>query len=214
MLPLGATSSPVDIDLINDILRCPTPAAVDHHQRVGHRLTGRGESLNEVIQRANPALRETDKVLKVLAGQNRTLAQLAVNSDTVLEPPLARARARWPLHRQGERDRAGDRRAPRRPGRARPEKLPALPQPAEADDDATWGRLADEMTPVISDLGDAAPGLNRFILALGPFSRHSEPALRDPRRRGRGRRAGTGPTEPTSEDLATSAWRPSRCRAT
>jgi len=33
------------------------------------------------------------------------------------------------------------------------------------------------MTPVISDLGDAAPGLNRFILALGPFSRQSEPAL-------------------------------------
>jgi hypothetical protein len=33
------------------------------------------------------------------------------------------------------------------------------------------------MTPVISDLGDAAPGLNRFILALGPFSRQSVPAL-------------------------------------
>ena len=33
------------------------------------------------------------------------------------------------------------------------------------------------MTPVISDLGDAAPDLNRFILALGPFSRQAKPSL-------------------------------------
>ena len=46
-----------------------------------------------MIHRANPALRETDEVLKILADQNRTLARLAVDSDTALEP-LARERAR------------------------------------------------------------------------------------------------------------------------
>ena len=39
------------------------------------------------------------------------------------------------------------------------------------------GALSDEMTPVIADLGDAAPDLNRFILALGPFSRQARPSL-------------------------------------
>jgi hypothetical protein len=34
------------------------------------------------------------------------------------------------------------------------------------------------MTPVITDLGRAAPGLNRFVIELGPFSKASTPALK------------------------------------
>ena len=59
---------------------------------LGTGLAGRGDDLNDVIRRANPALKETDKVLKILASQNRVLEELAVNSDTVLAP-LARERA-------------------------------------------------------------------------------------------------------------------------
>ena len=44
-----------------------------------------------MIHRANPALGYTDQVLKILARQNRQLAQLATDSDTVLAP-LAKAR--------------------------------------------------------------------------------------------------------------------------
>src|SRR6185437_9517453 len=43
----------------------------------GAGLAGRGADLNDVIHRANPALAETDKVLAILAGQNKTLANLA-----------------------------------------------------------------------------------------------------------------------------------------
>ena len=64
----SSTHSPVDLDLINDILRLP------YRERLallinefGTALAGRGAELNEVIHRANPALRETDKVLKILA---------------------------------------------------------------------------------------------------------------------------------------------------
>ena len=88
MLPLERTSSPVDLDLINDIMRLP------YRERLailinefGTALAGRGAELNEVIHRANPALRETDEVLKILAGQNRTLAQLAATAT--------RRSARW-----------------------------------------------------------------------------------------------------------------------
>src|SRR3954454_6419041 len=75
LLPLAQTSSPVDIDLIGNINRLP------YRQRLaiiinefGTALAGRGDDLNRAIHRANPALRETDKVLAILARQNRVLA--------------------------------------------------------------------------------------------------------------------------------------------
>jgi ABC-type transporter Mla subunit MlaD len=176
MLPLERTSSPVDLDLINDIMRLPYRSRLALLiNEFGTALAGRGAELNAVIHRANPALRETDKVLKILAGQNRTLAQLAVNGDRALGP-LARERehvgnfivkanetAQATAERRGELGETF-------------EKLPRFLselKPTMQD----LGALSDQMTPVISDLGDAAPGLNRFILALGPFSRQSVPAL-------------------------------------
>ena len=85
-------SSPVDLDLLNDILRLP------YRQRFaillnefGTGLAGRGEDLNEVIHRANPALSETDEVLAILASRTTTLARLARDSDQALAP-LARER--------------------------------------------------------------------------------------------------------------------------
>ena len=64
LLPLSHTSSPVDIDEINDIMREPTrerlALIIDEF---GTALAGRGQDLNQAIHRANPALRDTDKVL-------------------------------------------------------------------------------------------------------------------------------------------------------
>ena len=175
-LPLERTSSPVDLDLINDIMRLPYRSRLALLiNEFGTALAGRGAELNAVIHRANPALRQTDKVLKILASQNRTLAQLAVNGDRALGP-LARERERVGnfIVKANETAQAT---AERRGELG--ESLEKLPRtlselkPTMKD----LGALSDEMTPVISDLGDAAPGLNRFILALGPFSRQSEPAL-------------------------------------
>jgi ABC-type transporter Mla subunit MlaD len=93
LLPVTNTSSPVGVDLLNNIMRVP------ERQRFalilnefGTALAGNGQQLNAVIRRANPALQETDKVLAILASQNKTLAQLALDSDTSLAP-LARDRA-------------------------------------------------------------------------------------------------------------------------
>jgi ABC-type transporter Mla subunit MlaD len=176
LLPVENTSSPVDLDLINDIMRLP------YRERLallinefGTALAGRGAELNEVIHRANPALRETDEVLKILANQNRTLANLARDGDAALAP-LARERARVAsfIVEAGETAQAS---AERRTELSQTfERLPrflAELKPTMED----LGALSDEMTPVIADLGDAAPDLNRFILALGPFSRQAIPSL-------------------------------------
>ncbi len=39
------------------------------------------------------------------------------------------------------------------------------------------GALSDEMTPVLADLHDAAPDINRMIIQLGPFSQAALPAV-------------------------------------
>ena len=175
-LPLENTSSPVDLDLINNILRLP------YRERLGilinefgTALAGRGAELNAVIHRANPALRQTDKVLKILADQNRTLAQLAVDGDRALAP-LARERARvgdFIVQANATAQASAERRGELSETFAKLPRFLSELKPTLED----LGALSDEMTPVISDLGDAAPALNRFILALGPFSRQSVPSL-------------------------------------
>ena len=123
-------SSPVDLDLINNIMRLP------YRERfaillseLGTGLAGRGEELNEVIHRANPALRETDEVLAILADQNRDLARLAVDSDRALGP-LARERERF-ANFIVEANRTGEASAERRDDIA-PRHRPAAGLPARA----------------------------------------------------------------------------------
>jgi phospholipid/cholesterol/gamma-HCH transport system substrate-binding protein len=161
---------------LNDIMREPT------RQRLailinefGTALAGRGKDLNDAIHRANPALRETDKVLAILARQNRTLADLAKSSDTVLAPLAAKRQQFADFIVQANK--TGQATAERRADiTAGIQKLPAFLRefrPTLAD----LGHLSDEMEPVVSDLFRAAPGLNRFIEELGPFSKVSIPAL-------------------------------------
>src|SRR3954465_6465782 len=93
LLPLENNGTTVDLDLIQNIQRLPYR---DRFRiilnELGAGLAGRGQDLGEVIDRANPALRQTDRVLKILAEQNQQLASLADNGNQVLEP-LARNRA-------------------------------------------------------------------------------------------------------------------------
>jgi phospholipid/cholesterol/gamma-HCH transport system substrate-binding protein len=187
LLPIERTSSPVDLDLLNDIMRLP------YRQRFaillsefGTGLAGRGGELNEVIHRANPALRETDEVLKILADQNHVLARLARDSDRVLEP-LARERESF-ADFVVQANETGEASAERRGDLARSIRL--LPgflrelRPLMADlEDFT-----DQGTPLLTDLNAAAPALGRLIEAQGTLadaSRESFPSLGDALERGR-----------------------------
>jgi virulence factor Mce-like protein len=187
LLPVDNTSSPVDLDLIGNINRLP------YRERLGillsefgTALAGRGEELNEVIHRANPALRETGEVIKVLADQNRELARLAENSDTVLAP-LAREKeafANFIVKANETGEASAERRTDIRRGIALlPDFLSEL-EPLMADLEG----FADEGTPLLADLGEAAPALGRLIEAQGTLadaSRESLPSLGDALERGR-----------------------------
>jgi ABC-type transporter Mla subunit MlaD len=187
LLAVQNTSSPVDIDLLNDILRLP------YRQRFaillsefGTGLAGRGEELNEVIHRANPALRETDKVLAILANQNRVLARLARDSDAALGP-LARERRRvadFIVQANAIGEASAERRADISRGiELLPRFLREL-KPTMAD----LEEFADQGTPLLADFGDAASSMGPLIKNLGTVSeagRESFPSLGEALERGR-----------------------------
>jgi ABC-type transporter Mla subunit MlaD len=176
LLGVEHTSKAVDIDLINNIMREPVRQRLSIIlDDLGIGVAGRGADLKEVIRRADPALKEVDKVIKILADQNDTLQRLAVDSDTVLGP-LARERK----HVSGAIDNAGavarataERRADLA---ANIERLPTFLSELKPTM-VRLGALSDEMTPVVTDLGAVAPDINRMILELGPFARAGIPAV-------------------------------------
>ena len=176
LLPVENTERSVDLDLINNVMREP------YRQRLsiilnelGIGLAGRGEDLNEVIRRANPALKEVDEVLRLLAKQNAQLERLAVDGDTIMEP-LAREREHVSSAIENM-SAVAEATAERRDDlEANFERLPTFLRELRPTM-TRLGALSDEMTPVFSDLGDVAPDINRFLLELGPFSQAGIPAL-------------------------------------
>jgi ABC-type transporter Mla subunit MlaD len=176
LLPVSQTSKPVDLDLVNNILRLP------YRQRLtiilnelGTGLAGRGGDLRRAIVNADPALKETDRVLAVLAAQNRTLAKLATDGDTILAP-LARERghvAGFVTHANTVAQATAERADALQEDIA---KLPAFLRELRPTMQRLGG-LADQMTPVLADLGDQATSINRFIEGLGPFSQAGIPAF-------------------------------------
>jgi phospholipid/cholesterol/gamma-HCH transport system substrate-binding protein len=172
LLPVTGTHSPVDVDLLGDISRLP------ERQRftiilneLGAGLAGRGSDLHEVIQRANPALQELDRVLAILAGENKVLAKLAVDSDRALAPFAAvRNRVADFIAQSNTVAQASARHLS-----ALERNLIDFPPFLRALGPAMdrLGRFADQTTPAFRDLKVAAPGIDEAFTHLAPFSQSS-----------------------------------------
>ncbi|MGH2858453.1 MAG: MlaD family protein [Solirubrobacteraceae bacterium] len=177
-LPVTRTSSPIDSDIVQNIstepVRQSLAVIIDEF---GTGLAARGSDLNAVIHRANPALGQTDQVLKILARQNHTLARLASASDEVLAP-LARAR-----HQIAGFVTTANSTAVATAARAQaisasfrllPSYLKQL-RPLMAD----LGSLASQGTPLMTDLGSSAAALGRQFANLTPFAAAARTSLID-----------------------------------
>jgi ABC-type transporter Mla subunit MlaD len=141
----------------------------------GTGLAGRGEDLNEVIRNADPALKATDEVLRLLASQERTLARLAEESDASLAP-LARERQNVEDFVENAANLATTTADEQEALRLQFEKLPTFLQELRPTM-RRLGSFADQATPVVRDLGDVAPDVSRFVKAMGPFSASGTEAL-------------------------------------
>jgi virulence factor Mce-like protein len=176
-IPVEQTGSTIPVDLVNNIMRRP------YRERfsillteLGAGLAARGPDLNETIRRANPALREVDKVLAILAEQRRTIRDLYQDADRVVGR-LADSRTEVTRFVDEARDTAAT-------VATRDENL--------KDQYRTFPTFLRELRPTMKLLGDAAdrqaPALRRLrenaghaerlFRTLGPFAEVSQPAFR------------------------------------
>jgi ABC-type transporter Mla subunit MlaD len=177
-LPVTRTHSPVDFDIAQDIWREPvTQRLAIILNELGTGLAARGSDLNAVIHRADPALGYTDQVLKILAGQNRALAKLATDSATVLTPLANQRKALADFIVQANTTATAS--ATRASDISKSIQL--LPgflrqlKPLMVD----LGTLADQGTPLASELGTSAQALGREFTELTPFAKAARNALID-----------------------------------
>ncbi len=169
LLPLENNGRSVDQDLINNIYRLP------YAQRfriilneLGVGLATRGPELRETVTRANPTLLEVNKVLKILASQNRTLAQLARNGDNNLSQLAERRTNMVGFFRNAgytaaaTAERSEDQR----------ENLINLPSTLRELQKTfkALGTFAGDAEPVFSTLEPVATQISRFTTSTKPFA--------------------------------------------
>lgn len=173
LLPLSNTSSPVGVDQLQDITRLPQSQALRIIlNELGAGFAGRGSELHEVIQRADPGLRELEGVLHTFAEQNHVLADLALESDRALAPIAANRQ-----HVAGFIEHSNTvAQASARHLAAIEENLKLLPGFLKQLGPATERvqRFAEQTTPTFEDLNEAAPAVNELFENLAPFSKATD----------------------------------------
>jgi ABC-type transporter Mla subunit MlaD len=177
LLPLENNSVSVDPDLINDIQSLP------YQQRfrlilneLGAGLAGRGEDIEEAVKRANPVLRDADRVLGILAGQSDELAQLASDSEEILRPfSRERTSVAGFFSNAGAAGEASSER-----GDELEESLSKFPEFLREFKLTlrSLGAFSDAAAPVFADLDRATPAFTEATRLLTPFSAASTVALK------------------------------------
>jgi len=175
-LPVTHTSSPVDFDIVQDIYQEPvTQRLAIILNEFGTGLAARGSDLNAVIRRADPALGNTDQVLKILASQNHALAKLATDSAAVLTPLAQKRNALADFITQANTTAQAS--ATRATDISKSIQL--LPgflkqlRPLMVD----LGTLSDQGTPLANSLGQSAAALGREFQQLTPFAAAARTSL-------------------------------------
>ena len=178
LLPVTQTSSPIDPDIVQNVSQDSVRQSLSVIlNELGTGLAARGSDLNAVILRANPALAQTERVFNLLASQNKLLAKLATDSDTVLAP-LAKTRGSLADFVVQANRTAGASAAEHAQLAASIRLLPPFLRqlrPLMAD----LGQLAGQGTPVVRDAGSSAAALDAEFRTLVPFASRARTAITD-----------------------------------
>src|SRR3954451_5789580 len=175
-IPAARNKTTVQPDLAQNTLRAPFRDRLQLLiNEFGTALDGNAENLNAAIRAGAPALQQLKQVLNILGNQNRTIAELNTNADTIFAQ-LANRREDV-VHFV---DNAG------RTAAISAERSNDLAQNFHLRDDFLFqlkptmfqlGKLADQQTPLLTDLHAAAPGLNKLGKNLPPFNNGSQQSL-------------------------------------
>jgi len=177
LLPLENNSTSVDPDLINDINRLPYAQGFRLIlNELGAGLAARGPDIEAAVKRANPVLRDADRLIGILNQQRDRLTKLAADSEQILVP-LSRQRshvagffANSGAAAEASAERGADLEASLR-------KFPAFLREFRQTMSSLKG-FSDAATPVFEDLGVAAPSFTEATRELAPFSAASTVSLK------------------------------------
>ena len=176
-IPDTQTVSTIPPDLVGDVLRRPYRDRLRLIiAELGTGLAGRPQDVSELLRKAHPGLRETQKVLQILGNQRTIIKNFISDSNTVVRELDFKKRQlqNWIVQASRASDVSASRRAAIAAGF---QKLPTF----LAELNGTMQRLedlTDAQTPVLKDLRRSAPSLNTLFTRLGPFSEASRPAFR------------------------------------
>lgn len=168
-IPAATNRTTVQPDLAQNTLREPFKNRFQLLiNEFGTALDANAENLNAAIRSGAPALRELKQVLNILGQQNQTIAELNANSDAIFAQLADRREDVVDFI-----DNAG------RTAALSAERSDDLSRNFDLLDDflaeleptmAELGKLAEDQTPLLTDLRAAAPGLNRLASNLPPFN--------------------------------------------
>lgn len=177
LLPLGRSGASVDPDLINNIQSLPYAQRFRLiFNELGAGFAGRGADLEVLVKRANPVLRDVDRLFGILSDQSEELAQLTADSDAILGP-LARERR----HVAGFISNAGAAaEASSERGEQLEESFSKFPTFLREfrTTMTNLGGFSDAATPVFESFEEAGPALTDATRTLTPFSEASTVALK------------------------------------
>lgn len=168
-VPVERTTATIPPDLVTNVLRRPYADRLRLIvSSLGAGVAGNGERLDAALRRAVPAITETDRVLALLARQERALDTLTHDADTVLRT-LARRKADVGRF-VDQTGRAAVATAERHDDlqtalRASPGFLREVTPTMRA-----LGDLARRGTPALRDVRAASPALERTLVALPPVA--------------------------------------------
>jgi virulence factor Mce-like protein len=168
-IPVDQTASTIPIDLINNIMRRPYRERLGIIlNELGAGVAGHSADIQETVRRAVPALRETDRVLAILAEQNQVLADLTRDADAVIGDLAANREdvGRFVTETRQTAAASAERRAEIAASLAR---LPTFLRELEPTM-AKLGAAADAQSPALADLNQSAGQLATLLENLPEFA--------------------------------------------
>jgi ABC-type transporter Mla subunit MlaD len=175
-VPVQNTSEPVSLlDLFN-IFNVPTRERFTLIlDELGIGTSARGQDFNDILYRANPALRLANQVIGILARQKTELAALIDSTNTIASEAASHIGAVQNFLQQAATT-ASTTAQHRSNLELAIKRLPGLleaAQPSLRQLDV----VARDGTPLVRQLGVAAPYLNQASTDLGPFVTAAKPGL-------------------------------------
>jgi ABC-type transporter Mla subunit MlaD len=199
-IPVTQTASTIPFDLINDVMRRPYRERLQIIlNELGAGVGGRAGDIQATVARAVPALRETDQVLAILADQNRTLASLTHDADTVIGD-LARNRrnvGRFVTETRQTAQASAERRAQIA---ASLQRLPAFLRELQPTM-AKLGQATEAQTPALADLNASAGQLATLLQNLPEFADASRTGIKSLAELSRDGRPALRAARPTIDQL-------------